>query len=762
MKRAAIIFGALLVACVIGWQIYSYAVEAGKMGHERSGGIPQGAAVPAIQIIARRDADLAAAPPDSMSNRQVLFGDLHVHSTYSTDAFLWSLPLNHGKGVQPVADACDYARYCSAMDFWAITDHAEALTPVRWQHTKDAVRRCQAKSPDPANPDLVSMLGFEWTQVGTIPSEHYGHKNVIFLGLDDDAVAARPIAAQGIATDALRINTPTMPAKVALADFKNRKVYYDLNTYFQNTAAVPDCDPNLPSHALPVDCFESAKYPGDLINRLSDQGLDPLIIPHGSSWGFYTPPGTTWDKQLAARHQPDKFRLIEIYSGHGNSEEFRDYQNLVEVIPDTTARCMDAQENFTPACVRAGEIIRERCLREGQTSAACEDKEAEARDAAANMGASYHLAVASEDPAEWLDSGQCTDCFLPAFNHRPRTSVQYGLAISNFDTADDNASPTRFNWGFIASSDTHRARPGTGYKEVARRLNTDAGGIVDPKFRPIFMADEPEPTSTVYRQTRAELLALAGFQLLEVERQSSFWLTGGLAAVHTQGRSREQIWDALQRRETYATSGPRMLMWFDYLDEHANKVPMGATVEAASAGTFRVHAVGSFKQKPGCPEYAIEALGNERIATLCANECYNPSEERNLIERIEIIRIRPQIDPGEKVAQLIDDTFLVHQCPPDQNGCSFEFTDPEFSSGARDALYYARAIQQPRPTINGEPIKCERDENGSCVAATLCLGDYRTSIDEECLSDKEVRAWSSPIYLSYKTDGLDAPELIHD
>jgi len=756
MKQFISVVGLILIACIVGWQVYSNAVESGNKGQERSAGVPQGDAVPGTQIIARRNADAAVAPPNSNSSDQILFGDLHVHSTYSTDAFLWALPLNHGKGVHPVADACDYARYCSAIDFWSITDHAEATTPLRWERTKDAIRQCQAKSVDQSNPDLVSMLGFEWTQVGAIPSEHYGHKNVIFMGLDDDEVAARPIAARGMATNALRSNTPSLPAKIALADFKNRDVYYDINTYFKNISETPECDPVLPSSQLPLNCYESAKYPEDLIARLHDQGLDPLIIPHGSSWGYYTPPGTTWDKQLAARHRPDLFRLIEIYSGHGNSEEYRDYQNI-EAVSDDSARCVAAQDGFTPPCVRAGEIIKERCLREGETENTCEERAAEARDAAANMGISYHLAVASEDPAEWLDSGQCTDCFLPSFHHRPGTSVQYGLAISNFVGLAEENDPVRFNWGFIASSDNHRGRAGTGYKEVARRLNTEAGGIVDPKYRRIFLPDEPEPTSTVYRKTRAELQALAGFQLTEIERQSSFWQTGGLAAVHTKGRSREQIWDALQRRETYATSGPRMLMWFDHVDNQNNETPMGSTVETANAGTFKVHAVGSFKQKPGCPDYAVDALGEQRIADLCANECYNPSEERNLIERIEIIRIRPQIHADEKVGDLVEDTFLVHECAPDQNGCTFEFTDSEFSSDGRDALYYARAIQEPRPTINGEPIRCERDEDGNCIKATLCRGDYTTPVGEECLSDKDVRAWSSPIYLNYKASVDNSP-----
>lgn len=733
------------VLAFTGWKIHAQRVVSGKAGAERAAGEPQAPAVADSIIIARRSADHAFSPQPK--TRQILFGDLHVHSTYSTDAFLWALPLNHGKGVHPVADACDYARYCSAIDYWAITDHAEASTPERWKRTKETIRQCNART-DPANPDLVSMVGFEWTQVGTFPSTHFGHKNVIFKSDQDDALPKRTIASDSIATTVLRTGDFGMPAEIAFLDWSQRRNYYDFNTFLKNIRDVPSCDPDVPSSQLPENCYESAKYPEDLVNRLEDQGLDPMIIPHGSSWGFYTPQGTTWDKQLKARHKPGTFSLIEIYSGHGNSEEYRDYRAIEDVVPDQEAKCLPPHNGYVPPCWRAGELMEKRCLAADDTAEACAAKVEEVRDAAANMGVSYHMTLNAETPEDWLTSGQCEDCYLPPFHHRPGTSVQYGLAVSNFDNIAEGGDPRRFNWGFIASSDNHRARAGTGYKEVARRLTTEAGGVTTPELRKRFFQDEGEPNTEITHMTPEELIAMASFQMTEIERQSSFWQTGGLAAVHTEGRTRDEIWDALQRRETYATSGPRMLLWFDRIDKYGSSVPMGATVDTAESGVFKVKAVGSFKQKPGCPDYAMEALGEGRIDMLCSGECYHPDNERNLIERIEIIRIRPQTRQGEDIGSLIEDPFLIHVCKKDQAGCEFEFADPEFANAGRDTLYYARAIQEPRPTINGEPIKCARDGEGNCVKAEICYGDYRSG-DSDCLSMKDVRAWSSPIYLNF-------------
>ena len=165
----------------------------GWWGGSPGAGTIEGKAIPA-DIVADRATRIREMAPAG-DEKLILFGDLHVHTTISADAFLSSLPLLSGTGVHPLADACDFARYCSAVDFWASTDHAESITPPRWQIVKDAVRACQKVSGNDAAPDLVSFIGYEWTQVGRTPAEHFGHKNVIFRDLEDEKVSARPIAA---------------------------------------------------------------------------------------------------------------------------------------------------------------------------------------------------------------------------------------------------------------------------------------------------------------------------------------------------------------------------------------------------------------------------------------------------------------------------------------------------------------------------------------------------------------------------------------
>jgi len=704
--------------------------------------VPAGdlAARPASQAAASGQLGGAAAAP-----KQILFGDLHVHTTFSADAFVRSLPMLQGEGAHPPADACDFARFCSALDFWSINDHAEAISPQHWRETKESIRQCNALAGDPANPDIVAFLGWEWTQVGETPETHYGHKNVIFRETADDRVPTRPISAlDRHLVGALRQRPPLWQRlRFPVLDWSNRQAYFDFGAYQNELNATPMCPVGVDTRSLPENCSEAALTPQALFEKLAQWNFDTIVIPHGNTWGFYTPPGSSWDKQLtAAQHDPERQTLIEVFSGHGNSEEFRDFQ---EIAWDADGKpfCPEPTAGYLPCCWQAGEIVRAHC---GDIPAdECERRIADARHNYLHAGAAGRATMPWAAVEDWKNCGQCTDCFLPAFNFRPRGSVQYALAISNFD---DPSNPRRFRFGFIASSDNHSARPGTGYKEFGRHFMTETAGPRDEAWRLRLLAGPSAPPgqSVAFDPTNPPE-GVQTFQILDFERQASFFLTGGLVAVHSAGRDRDSVWSALKRREVYGTSGERILLWFDLVNAPGGPAPMGSEVRLAEAPRFRVRAAGSFQQQPGCPDWAHAALGEDRLARLCRGECYNPSGERRRITHIDIVRIRPQVRPGEPVRQLIEDPWRRLPCPPTTAGCTVEVDDPDFLAGDRETIYYARAVQEPTPAVNANGLRCRYDDAGHCVEVHPCWGDYRTAFDDDCLAPNEERAWSSPIYV---------------
>ena len=669
--------------------------------------------------------------------RQILFGDLHVHTTISFDAFMMNLPAMGGTGATPPADACDFARHCAALDFWSINDHASNIHPEDWKNTVESIRQCNASSGDPANPDTVAFLGWEWTQAGDTPENHYGHKNVVLRHTDDERIPTRPIAATFGGTAA---NPPPTLARGLLAAQDQR--YRDLAARWTVIPETEICSAGK-VRDLPNDCIELAPTPADLFRKLDDWGHDAIVIPHGTTWGIYTPPTSSWDKQLKGEmHDPNRQTLIEMYSGHGANEVYRNWRPA-ERDQDGNFVCPEISESFVPMCQRAAQIVIERCLADGESQQECSERAEQARINAVNARQSPHLTVAGTTGADWMDSGQCSDCAQPAFKYRPRGSAQYIAAIGDFSENPDD--PRRFRMGFIGSSDIHTAKPGTGYKEL--RALSETRDLVRPTDGGIvasFLSSEPEAPESRSRTYADAKKIVSGLQLYESERVRSFLYTGGLIAAHSDGRDSESIWASMERKEVYGTSGPRILLWFDMLGEDGTH-PMGSETETRDAPIFRVRAVGSFEQAPGCPESAHAALGEDRLAQLCLGECYRPTDVRRQIERIEIIRIRPQMSADEDVASLIEDPWQSFECPDDPSGCVATFVDPEFSEAGRDTVYYARVLEEPSPTVNGgDPMNCDRNADGRCVKSHMC------EQGSDCTRNHAQRAWSSPIYVDYQ------------
>jgi hypothetical protein len=699
-------FGAALLAGALGW-----------LGRAEGPGAIQGARLPDAVIHERADAQRHAAHAIGASAaKPILFGDLHAHSTLSFDAMRASLPLAGGEGTHPQADACDFARYCSALDFWALTDHAESLTPRMWHDTLASVRDCQARAGEAGEPDLVSFLGWEWTQVGRSAADHHGHRTVILRDLDDEHIPPRPIAAKP--TRAARwLGELTLADRLRLLaarPFEARS--RDFARYVEEWKEAPRCPEGVASRELPQGCVESARDPGDLEARLREWGSAALVIAHGTSAGDETPADARFEDQLRGA------KLVELFSGHGSAEEYRPWRPVLEA-PDGSLTCPAPSPDYTPLCWRAGEIIRERCLARGGAGNECATRAVQARRhflAAPELV--NELTVMRTADEEWLDAGQCRDCFLPAWQHRPLGSAQYLLARG-------------LRFGFVGSSDVHSARPGTGYKEYARHemadFQRDAGDLPPP---------EPGPA----RSFPSDEIHVPRFgdpsEAREEERRSTYFGTGGLVAVHAAARSRAAIWDALERREVYATSGPRILLWFELFNAPGGPAPMGSALALAEVPRFRVRAVGSFVEQPGCPGFtAAGGLDPARLAALCRGECHHPSEERRRITRIEVVRIRPQ-PAGEPVDAEIEDPWHTYGCRGAPEGCVVTFDDPEFLASGRSAVYYVRAIEESSTAVNAERP-----------------GRPASPADDR-LGPIEERAWSSPIFLDFDP-GTGAPPL---
>ena len=136
---------------------------------------------------------------------------------------------------------------------------------------------------------------------------------------------------------------------------------------------------------------------------------------------------------------------------------------------------------------------------------------------------------------------------------------------------EETAGFNPFRFGLIGSSDTHNAASSPEESRFASKI-----GLAD---------GTPEARGSV------PLAEGAGY----ADRRFGLWGASGLAGVWAEKNDREAIYDALRRKETFATSGPRIRVRFfagyelpETLAEgdaaisraYAGGVPMGADLEA--------------------------------------------------------------------------------------------------------------------------------------------------------------------------------------
>ncbi|MCB1690422.1 MAG: DUF3604 domain-containing protein [Halioglobus sp.] len=209
---------------------------------------------------------------------------------------------------------------------------------------------------------------------------------------------------------------------------------------------------------------------------------------------------------------------------------------------------------------------------------------------------------------------------------------------------------------------------------------------------------------------------------------------GGIAGIYARENSRSALFDAMQRRETFGTSGPRIEPRFfagwnldrdvcqsgEYLAEaYREGVPMGSDLPGAPAGAQR------------SPVFVASATRDPRVGG-------------NLLQRIQIIK--GWIDSAGQTQQAVYDvaggpagvaTVDPQTCAVSGRGypqlCA-SWEDPDFDP-QRAAVYYVRVLENP--SCRWSRYDClslpEAERPASCSDP-----DLPWQIQE--------RAWTSPIW----------------
>jgi hypothetical protein len=305
-----------------------------------------------------------------------------------------------------------------------------------------------------------------------------------------------------------------------------------------------------------------------------------------------------------------------------------------------------------------------------------------------------------------------------------RNAWQRGLSMEE----KEGANPYKF--GVIGSSDTH-----TGAASLQE----------DNYFGKIGSFDStPEkrgsvPASFLY----GTLIKLAASDMVEeVDDETyldfsgyKYWGASGIAGVWAEENTREAIYDALRRKETFATSGTRI------------KVRFFAGYDLADAQLNNPNLVKNAYQG-GVPMGANLPVNADRQPTFLTWAVADPNTAK--LQRVQIIK--GWLENGEHQEQVFDvacsDGLSVdpqtNRCPNngarvDLNDCSTSanvgaselktlWQDPDFTPG-QEAFYYVRVLENP---------VCRWSTWDALRAGEKPRSDMSATIQE--------RAWSSPIW----------------
>ncbi|NRA03701.1 MAG: DUF3604 domain-containing protein [Myxococcales bacterium] len=301
--------------------------------------------------------------------------------------------------------------------------------------------------------------------------------------------------------------------------------------------------------------------------------------------------------------------------------------------------------------------------------------------------------------------GTLIDSTLPTEKDYVRRALARGLRLEQ----ELGANP--FKYGIIASTDTHIAAPGL----VAEKGHPGHGGAG--------------------RGARGELPDPEEFP------DDFEYSPGGLAVLWAEENTRHALFAAMQRRETYGTSGTRPVVRFfggwDYPEDlcadpafvakgYANGVPMGSDLPS--------------QRREVSPRFAVSALRDPGSGADAGGPLQRIQIVKGWLEG-DALRERVVDVAGGKNGASVD----LATCEPRGEGAASlcaVWTDPDFDAN-ESAYYYARVLENPscrwsQYVCLEAKVDCTEPDSVPEGLAACCSPDHRAAIQE--------RAWTSPIW----------------
>ncbi len=562
------------------------------------------------------DAASAAPPPAKpavayQETRHLLWGDLHIHTSYSTDAYVLGVrttpedayvfarggTIEHGAG---------YAiRIDRPLDFAAVTEHAEYMGAARVDEELDMPLQRRSLRQRLLEDSPLSLTYAFGRTVGSVKGlERYAHAaGVREIGLNAWQLMVDTAEAHyqpGVFTTFVGYEWTSMPDGQNL----HRNVIYR--------------DTHVPEY--PFTSLDS-ENPEDLWDALDEQrgrGMTMLAIPHNGnvSNGLMYDRVMTDGSPFTAAYARQRMRnepLSEIMQIKGTSE---------------THPLLSPRDEFADFEIMSSQL--------SASGAFSEPRGSYARDAL-------------------------------------RAGIEYAHA--------EGFNPYRF--GVIGSSDSHNASSSVQESNHHGKLPLMDGSAGLRLGESIFL-----PGSM---------------------RRSARWGSAGLAAVWAQENTRESIYDALARKETFATSGPRISLrffgGFDYQPQMLQRtdllqvaydlgVPMGGELAPAApgegeSGDAPTFLLWSAKDPEGANLDRLQVIkgwvdargqSHEQVYDVAWSDGRSLSADG---------RLGPVGNTVNVAAASYDNSIGAGQL-------SAYWQDPDFDPG-QEAFYYARAIEIPTP-----------------------------------------------------------------